>query len=506
MQLLPFQPTQPDPFAVRALMDGGFAARRVNLKAAREDPAAFAAYVLKDEGTGRPIQLKQFHYDWHDLSDSHRRLVLMAAIECGKTQQLTVARTLFKLGVDPNRRIVIVSGTHTQAQKIASSISGYIESSKELKEVFPHLKPDPKGPWTQSQLTVVRRGHPKDPSVQIGGAPFKIEGARIDDLYLDDIMNFENTRTPRARDELWEWLHSAVIGRLGQDATATLLCNPYHRDDVAHRFEKLRDGFGKRIWHVRKYPILDSSGDSIWPERWPLERVEKVRTELVPSEYARQLLCQPRDDKSARFKWEWIQVALKRGNGKRPTYQLKQVPPGYKTITGVDLAVSEKEDAARTVFFTLALKPDGSKEVLSVEAGRWGGPEILDRLVDVQKRYLSTIFVEANAAQKYIVQMAHERGLSKALVRPFQTGANKLSPQYGVESLAVEMAGGKWIIPNIEENMHPEIAAWVDELLYYDPSPGVHTGDSAMASWIASEGARRSAFTVESGSLGYRMR
>jgi hypothetical protein len=67
---------------------------------------------------------------------------------------------------------------------------------------------------------------------------------------------------------------------------------------------------------------------------------------------------------------------------------------------------------------------------------------------------------------------------------------NKHHPEYGVESLAAEMAAGKWIIPcELDGSVQPEVSLWLTEMLYYDPQG--HTGDRLMASWIAREGARK---------------
>ena len=67
---------------------------------------------------------------------------------------------------------------------------------------------------------------------------------------------------------------------------------------------------------------------------------------------------------------------------------------------------------------------------------------------------------------------------------------NKNHPQDGVEGIAAEMANSRWIIPcDTEGKPSPEIEAWIQEMLYYDPRG--HTGDRLMASWFAREGSRR---------------
>ena len=117
--------------------------------------------------------------------------------------------------------------------------------------------------------------------------------------------------------------------------------------------------------------------------------------------------------------------------------------------------------------------------------------------MDTHRRYNSQIIVENNAAQDYIVQMLHS---STAIpVRGYTTGRNKAHPEYGVEHLASELAAGKWIIPCENGRMHPEIEAWINELLFYDPAS--HTGDRVMAGWLAKEGIRMGSIVAERGRL-----
>ncbi len=47
--------------------------------------------------------------------------------------------------------------------------------------------------------------------------------------------------------------------------------------------------------------------------------------------------------------------------------------------------------------------------------------------------------------------------------------------------------------------LHPEVDAWVNEMLYYDPRS--HTGDRLMASWFAREAARQGTIRAEVGYL-----
>jgi len=441
------------------------------LKLARVNGAAFNAFVLKDEGTGAPVRMAPMHRVWQRLADKHSRLNLIAHVESAKSQSLSIGRVLFELGKNPNLRTMVVSNTVSQAQKLVKTIAGYIERSEELHEVFPELQKNPDGPWTLSQLAVVRKGQPKDPSVQATGVHGSIVGARIDLLILDDILDYENVRTPMLRDDLWDWVHSTLLGRLTESARVISVGNAYHKDDFLHRLEK------NPLWHTVRFPVLNENGESSWPERWSLERISKKRIELGPLEFARQLMCQPRSEADARFQREWIDICLQRGNGRTLQNQLIEPPPGCKVYTGVDLAVQQHASADLTAFTTIMVHPNGDREILNIESGRMAGPQIIERIQQLYRRYQGIFLVENNSSQDFLLQFLRQG--SNVPVRPFTTGRNKVHPEFGVESLAAEMAAGRWIIPNRDGKMHSEVEGLVNEMLYYDPKS--HTGDRLMS-------------------------
>lgn len=462
-----------------ALLAEAQTADEILCRLARVDPNAFMEYVMEDESTGAPLVQAPIHLAFQNLASEFDRLLVWAHIESGKTNQLSIGRTLWEIGRNPSLRVGVVSNTHDQAAKVVRSIAKYIEDSEKLHRVFPDLKKAE--PWTSHALFVQRPTTAKDPTVQSCGIHGNITGARIDLLILDDVLDYENCRTPVLRQDLWDWYHATLAGRLTEYARVIAVGTAYHPDDFLHRLEK------QPGWSAFRYPVIDpETGNSRWPDRWPMGRIEKKKVELGPLEFARQMLCQARDDAEARFKREWIDICLERGRGKYLLHGLESIPQGFSPYTGVDLGVKKKKTSGESVFFTILVHPDGTREVVGIESGKISGPDILNKIEDTHKRYGSILFVEDNAAQDFILQFSQSR--SAVPVRPFTTGRNKSNPEFGVESIAAEMAAGKWIIPSGDGKLEPEVAEWVTEMLYYDPA--AHTGDRLMASWFAREGAR----------------
>jgi hypothetical protein len=475
-----------------ALKQAAKRARIARIRLARVDINEFCHLVMRDEETGESIEQAPVHRAWHRLCEQHERLLIWAHIESGKSSQLSIARTLFELGQNPNLRFAIVSNTKLQAQKIATAIRTYIEKSEDLKLVFPHLKPGK--PWGEHSFSVDRPSAAKDPSVQCAGIHGNVLGSRLDRLVLDDILDYENTRTASLREDLKLWYKSTLTGRLTKNSRVRLVGTAFSPSDLLHDFAK------QPGWMAVRYPVINpETGEPRWPERWPLERIQKRALELGPIEARRQLFCEARDDTTAKFKREWIERCLQIGHGKDMASALKTVPRGYSVYTGVDLAVSKSDSADLTCLFTIAVDPMGNRHVLECRSGKWAGPEIIQEALSAHQRYQSILIVENNAAQDYIRQFLSAS--SGVPVIPFTTGRNKAHPEFGVESIGAELAAGKWVIPNHNGVCHPEIQAWIDEMLYYDPR--AHTGDRLMASWFAREGIRKASIRAETGRVNW---
>lgn len=456
-------------------------ANRSTIQLARKDANTFCEYVLRDERNNKPLVQSSTHEEWHNLISTHDRLLVWSHVESGKTTQISIGRTLWELGRNPSLRIAIISNTYKQALKPLSVIARYIKSSPELKEVFPNLKPA--NPWTEERISVGRDTVAKDPSIEVCGLGGNITGARLDYVVFDDILDPENTDTEYNRDKAYNWLKAVVFGRLTENSRIVCVGTAYHPDDILHRFSR------EPQWKAVRYPVVNEEGKTRWPIQWPQTRVEKKRVELGPLEFSRQMECKARDDSTSVFKKEYIDSALARGTGRSFITTLNDValPPGTRVYSGVDLAVSKKRKADRTVITTILVWPSGLKEIIFIEAGKWSANEIINKIISTHKRYNSIIMVENNAAQDYLYQFV-AASFSVPIIAQ-TTGKNKADPRFGVESIATELSNGAWVFPNTDGNVHTELRSLISQMLYYNPAS--HTGDSLMSLWFAREVARK---------------
>jgi hypothetical protein len=467
--------------------------KQLQIRAARRSAAAFIEYALRNEQDDTVLRNAPFHEEWHEHLEENRLAILICPVEFGKTQQVAVGKVLHLLGTHPEQRGAIISVTSTQAEKVLRQVRTEIERNPRVREVFPHLKPSSRDedPWHTSAITVERKTRSKDPSIQAMGLFGPLVGSRLDWVILDDILDFENTRTEEQRKKTVDWIDTTVLTRLTELARFIMVGTPWHPDDALHVLGA-RPGFV-----TKRYSAVTNPDDPpkrwipLWPENWSVRRLLAKRQITPESVFVRKHLCRVRIDSSSRFRQVWLDRMVLSGKGR--TF-LPRAPSAYSKgpklpcFTGVDLGAGVEDANALTVLFTLALMPDGRRLVADIESGRWQAPEIIDRLVSVYLRFDSEILVEDNGAQQFLLDMCQGR----VPVRGYTTTASrKFSEKFGVESLAVEMRNGLWILPSGGAGLSvpDEGKAWMNEALYYDPE--AHTGDRLMASWLAREALRK---------------
>lgn len=455
----------------------------------RNDVNAFCEYVLIDDGTGQAVEQSPFHIDLQNAFTTQKQIVVMSHPDSGKTNQLAVGRVLWELGRNPNLRVMLLYNAEDSAMKTLATIRRYIESSAELHAVFPNLKRG--AVWKDDSIIVQRSAYSRDPSVvAVGYNSRRIQGARVDLLIVDDLLDAQVTATEAQRRKLSSWVKNTVFTRLTDDSRVAFLTNAWHPRDLAHELVK------ERGWFLLKRPIREPDG-KIWWHRWSEHRLASIKKSLGPLEYARSFECDPRDDGTRVFRPEHVEYALSRGEGYGYLHQLDLIPDNCIIVTGVDLAAAVADgakSAAKTVITSIFFHPNQTRQIIRIRAGRWRATQILQELNAVGAAFPKNhwIVVENNGVQKWILDLAAENDIDVgvALV-PFQTGRNKVDPRFGVASMAAEFERRKWILPR--SCYLPDEQTEVDDLVaqMIDYVPEAHTGDHLMSAWIAREIGRR---------------
>jgi hypothetical protein len=488
-------------------------------RAAAHNPVRFFEHVLRDEKTQLPVSVPPHQRVLLDFVLHHRRSVTMLPV--GHTKTVSAAGlALIRMGKDPMSRGAIISATEAQAQKVLLSIRNYCDTSMALHSVFPHLRRSRRegDPWTQTAITIERPPGIRDASVVAYGfdSP-RILGSRLDWVVCDDLLNDENTRTKDARDRVFELFDMNVLSRVEPRTGWVQVCNTvWHPNDLVHRLEEMgwatlrmdvlgniivRDDVleleaGRPAWDSPELrPATPNPDDPVcrlarhdpdprnevmlWPERFgPSEWAEVCRTSL-PVHRNRKYLNVARDDETSMCKREYVDACFDAARKLGVTGFVERYEGQNPTFTGVDLAVSPEDESDDVALFTFEARPSGHRVILDIEFGKWSGPVIVDKLFEKRARYNSTLRVENNGCQQFLLQFALERNVALP-IRPHTTGRAKAHPEHGIPGIFVEMANAAWAFPvGKHGEVHPAMQRLANECLYYVPSK--HSGDVLMA-------------------------
>lgn len=219
-----------------------------------------------------------------------QELLLMAFRGAGKSTIVGLF-CAWLLGRDPNLRIVVLAAEQALAAKMAGNVRRIVERHPLLEG----LRPQRAEQWAGDRFTVARPRELRDPSVLARGIAGNFTGARADVVICDDVEVPNTCDTPEKRAALRERLaeidYVLVGGGLqlyvGTPHTYYSIYAREARPDAGEEAPFL-DGFARL-----ELPLLDTSGRSVWPEKFPAHRVDVVRRRGGPNKFASQMLLRP---------------------------------------------------------------------------------------------------------------------------------------------------------------------------------------------------------------------
>ena len=452
--------------------------------------------------------------EWYSILDNkkYKKIVIAAPRSSAKSTCFSINFPLNEIVRDCNIRILIVSNTLEQAQLFLREIKGRIERDQRYREYAGDLVPRYPEKWTEREIIINRTNLDlKDATISIVGMGGSILTRRADIIICDDILNQENTRTPEQRTKVKSWFYEVLLPVLEPGGRLIFVGTVWHKNDLLSElledpsfdFRKkyksiISDSERKDLWdkwaelmNVDKKEaekFLEQNKEEmyrgvkvLWEERLPYHLLYLLRKENYVA-FQKMYQNEVVTNEFSKFREEWIERAKEMGKNYR---LVKRLPPDLEisVITqGVDLAVSQKEDADDTVILTLGKLHDGRLIVLNIERGKFT-PAETRALIKEQYQAFKPIQIRV---ENVAYQEAMRRDLADANlpVRGHRTGKDKYDEILGIESIAVLMENERLILPY--DKSDPRTISLIDELCdEMRRYPMGHTGDSLMALWFA---------------------
>ena len=398
------------------------------------------------------------------------RLLVNVPPNHAKTQTITINYVTYRVAMDPNINVIVVSKTQEQARKFLYAIKQRLTHPRyaDLQAAY--------GPvdgyratadqWSATKIYLggdARDSDSKDPTVEALGMGGQIYGARAHLIVLDDVVTLTNAGEWEKQQD---WLRQEVASRLPPSGGQLLVVGT--RVSAVDLYKELRNPEhytgGKVPWTYLSMPaVLDYDDDpakwqTLWPkseqrlhdadvpdsdgnfDRWTGPRLDVVRNEVGASKWS--LVYQNLDiPEDAIFNPVCVRGAV---NGMRKTGPLVASSPGHPEnsegfyrVIGIDPAMSG--DTAAVAY--AVDRRSGRRYVMDVHVMTAPTPAAIRSLIYqwTDKYHPHVIIVESNAFQLFLTKdeeirsFLANRGIA---YRPHHTGANKSDPDFGVASLA----------------------------------------------------------------------
>jgi hypothetical protein len=242
--------------------------------------------------TTPPLHLRIARWLANRRAAGDRELLLMAFRNSGKSTIVGLFAAWLLLR-DSNTRILVIAAEFTLAKKMVRNVKRIIERHPCTQ----HLKPGRADQWASDQFTVCRTVELRDPSMLAKGIGANVTGLRADVIICDDVEvpNTCDTAAKRAdlRARLQDIEYVLIPGGLqlfvGTPHSYYSIYAAQCRSEIAEERAFL-EGF-RRL----ELPLLDTEGNSLWPERFPLAKIDGIRRRSGPSKFESQMMLRPRN-------------------------------------------------------------------------------------------------------------------------------------------------------------------------------------------------------------------
>ena len=454
------------------------------------------------------------------------RVLINVPPEHAKSTVITVNYSTYRIALNPNVRIIVVSKTLNKAREFVYAIKQRLSHPRwtKLQTTF-----GPEGGWKEDSDTWrvdtvylggdARNSSEKDPTLQALGMGGQIYGARADLIILDDCITTANAHE---FEKQIDWLQKEVITRLGKNGKLLIVGTRIAAQDF---YKELRN---PKYWSNGKSPftymgmpaVLEYSdkpedwvtlweksdvpwdGDEDTPDenglypKWDGKALFKRRGEVTPNTWA--LVYQQEDvEEDSIFPPALVQGST---NGQRKRGPLRPGAVGHPTaaegytIIGFDPAMGDKAHAA----FCVVTYNRSDSKIYVLDCINMGEPnpqKIRATIEELVLKYKPQEFrVEINAHQKaYSLDddLRQWLGMYGVRLESHVTNKNKWDAAFGVASMSTlfgTMREEKFQKNNVIELPSTEgsegLRALTQQLITWKPNTRGKT-DCVMALWFA---------------------
>jgi len=225
------------------------------------------------------------------------RLIVTMPPRHSKSVHVSELLPAWFLGRYPDKRIIAASHSAALAYTFSRRVRNQMQHPL---WPFPDVRvADDKGAVQAWDIDGRRGGYI---AVGVGGSP---TGQGGDGLIIDDpLRSAADADSQTIRDSLWEWYQGTMRTRLEPGGFIILTATRWHEADLTGLLIEAEKTGGEQ-WRHLHMPAIDAEGNALWPERWPLADLERVRAAVGSRVFEAQYQGRPAPDAGNVFNRDW---------------------------------------------------------------------------------------------------------------------------------------------------------------------------------------------------------
>ena len=370
-----------------------------------------------------------------------KRLIINMPPRHTKSEFASYLLPAWFLGKYPDKKVIQTSNTAELAVGFGRKVRNLVGSDLYAK-IFPNvsLRADSKaaGRWATS--------HGGDYfAIGVGGT---VTGKGADLLIIDDPHSEQEARLaqgdPKVFDGVYEWYTSGPRQRLQPGGAIVVVMTRWSDKDLTGKVLKS----DSTEWELLELPAILPSGNSLWPEFWPLEELESLKEELPAYKWNAQYQQHPTGEEGAIVKREWWKI-----------WENDRPPPCEYIIQSWDTAYTKSQRAdysACTTWGVFYLNEDAS-DVNIILLDSWKDKVEFPELKEIAKELYSSwepdaCIIEAKAAGAPLIYELRRMGVMVSDFTPTR-GNDKF---VRINSVSDLFSSGKVWVPDTR---------WADEVV-----------------------------------------
>jgi predicted phage terminase large subunit-like protein len=273
-------------------------------------------------------------------------------------------------------------------------------------------------------------------AVGIGGT---ILGRGGDVLLIDDpYSTMEDAGSELVRKNVWDWYTGTAYNRLMPKGAIVVINHRMHEDDLSGRLLAQQAAGGDR-WEVVKLPAVEN-GKALWPEAYPVEALNRIRTNTQARFWSALYLQNPTPDEGTYFLEDWL----------RP-YDKVPHRDTLKVFGASDYAVTE-DGGDYTVHVVVGIDPENRMYLLDLWRGQTASDKWIEVFCDLVRYWKPIGWAEETGQIKaslgpFITQRARARS-AYVYRQQFPTRGDK---SVRAHSIRGRMAMGGLYVPHMKE-------------------------------------------------------